>query len=73
MSLRVDEGIIITRLGYRSDRENLSSLLIRKSMFEKVGLFDHVRKSADREFVDRITSLTGKSQPELKSDSRWFD
>ena len=66
MSLRVDEGIIITRLGYRSDRENLSSLLIRKSMFEKVGLFDHVRKSADREFVDRITSLTGKKPTRIK-------
>jgi glycosyltransferase involved in cell wall biosynthesis len=66
MSLRVDEDIIITRLGYRSDRENLSSLLIRKSMFEKVGLFDHVRKSADREFVDRIASLTGKKPTRVK-------
>jgi glycosyltransferase involved in cell wall biosynthesis len=66
MSLRVDENVIITRLGYRSDRENLSSLLVRKTIFTEVGLFDQVRKSADREFVDRIASLTGKKPTRVK-------
>jgi len=66
MSLRVDEDIIITRLGYRSDRENLSSLLIRKSMFEKVGLFDHVRKSADAQERIQYRSAYMLETPETR-------
>ncbi|HSP60701.1 MAG TPA: glycosyltransferase family A protein, partial [Ornithinimicrobium sp.] len=40
--------------GYRPERMNASSLLVRREVFDRVGPFDTLRKGADSEFVERL-------------------
>jgi hypothetical protein len=42
-------------------KDNYSSLLIRRKIFDAIGYWDSVRTSADSEFRDRIKSRFGKS------------
>jgi hypothetical protein len=60
LSLRVDKNLMATQHQREAFSPNLSSLLVRRELFEKVGFFDVVRKGADREFIDRIQFLTGQ-------------
>ncbi|WP_289019064.1 glycosyltransferase family A protein [uncultured Ornithinimicrobium sp.] len=40
--------------GYRPERMNASSLLVRREVFDRVGPFDTLRKGADSEFAERL-------------------
>ena len=42
--------------GYRPERTNASSLLVRREVFDRVGLFDQIRKGADSEFAERLVA-----------------
>jgi glycosyltransferase involved in cell wall biosynthesis len=49
----------LTRGGFVKD--NFSSLLVRREIFDGIGFWDSVRTTADSEFRDRIKSRFGKS------------
>lgn len=45
--------------GYRPERMNASSLLVRREAFEHVGPFDAIRKGADSELYERLVLAGG--------------
>jgi glycosyltransferase involved in cell wall biosynthesis len=59
-SLRVDKDLMVNRHSRNAFSPNLSSLLVRRELFEKVGTFDEVRKGADIELIERIQLITGQ-------------
>lgn len=51
--------------GYRPERINASSLLVRREVLERVGAFDPIRKGADSELTERLR-LVGEITDVLK-------
>ncbi|MFI2490418.1 glycosyltransferase [Promicromonospora kroppenstedtii] len=55
-SIRCTEDLGFQHLGMPTSRKNASSLMFSWSAVERVGGFDPVRKSADTEFLERLTA-----------------
>lgn len=45
--------------GYSAVRDNASSLMVRRDTWDRVGPFAAIRKGADSEYAERITTLAG--------------
>lgn len=45
--------------GYRPERMNASSLLVRRDVFDRAGPFDSIRKGADSELIERLALVGG--------------
>jgi glycosyltransferase involved in cell wall biosynthesis len=45
--------------GYRPERMNASSLLVRRDVLDRVGPFDSIRKGADSELIERLALVGG--------------
>jgi O-antigen biosynthesis protein len=60
LCVRVSEQLVFNQLGYIPTRPNASSLLFRRTvMLDQLGYFDPVRKAADSEYYQRITTVFG--------------
>lgn len=58
-AIRALDDLSLQWLGSESVRRNASSLMVRRSTVEAVGVFDTVRKGADSEFHERIERRLG--------------
>lgn len=58
-AVRAKDDLTHQWLGYRPVRENASSLLVRRAVFDSCGGFIPVRKGADSEFAERVEALAG--------------
>lgn len=45
--------------GYRAVRDNASSLMVRRSVWDRIGPFAAIRKGADSEYAERIQAFAG--------------
>jgi glycosyltransferase involved in cell wall biosynthesis len=60
--IRIDEeGYFRSLRIYPFLRMNLSSLMVKREIFDKIGCFDSVRTGADSEFLHRLKRVYGKS------------
>lgn len=58
--IRVDPCLGLTVLGYPAESANASSLVFRRvPVLERLGGFDHVRRSGDNEFTGRLRAVFG--------------
>jgi O-antigen biosynthesis protein len=64
-SLRLQEDLSLLYRGYPVTRVNASSLMLRRTAQDRIGVFDSVRKSADSEFQRRIEAVFGSSSLEV--------
>lgn len=58
-AVRAKDDLTHQWLGYRSIRDNASSLLFHRSLLEATGGFLPIRKGADSEFIERVTTVMG--------------
>lgn len=60
---RATENLDFTRINNNPSysQPNFSSLMIRREVFDKVGVWDDVNRGADAEFRDRLVTMTGKT------------
>src|SRR5699024_9010428 len=54
----MSEHLVNFRVGQTPSRANVSSLMYRKSVLDLVGGYDHSRKAADSEFMERVGLAT---------------
>ncbi|MGP5208952.1 glycosyltransferase [Corynebacterium casei] len=61
--VRVTPDLTFTRINNNPSvsQPNFSSLMLRKSVVEELGRWDHVNRGADAEFRDRLVAATGKT------------
>lgn len=58
-AVRAKDDLTHQWFGYRPIRPNASSLMVRREVFERIGPFAAIRKGADSEFAERISTLVG--------------
>ncbi|WP_256838897.1 glycosyltransferase family 2 protein [Ornithinimicrobium faecis] len=58
-AVRAKDDLTHQWFGYRSLRDNASSLMLRRSVIEAIGPFAPIRKGADSEYAERVTSRVG--------------
>ena len=59
LAVRAKDDLTHQWFGYRSVRDNASSLMVRASVIDRIGPFAPLRKGADSEYAERVTSLVG--------------
>lgn len=59
LAIRAKDDLTHQWFGYRSVRDNASSVLVRRSVMEEVGSWMPIRKSADSEYAERLARLVG--------------
>lgn len=59
LAVRAKDDLTHQWFGYRSLRDNASSLLLRRSVIDTIGPFAPIRKGADSEYAERVTSHVG--------------
>ncbi|HLS46547.1 MAG TPA: glycosyltransferase family A protein, partial [Ornithinicoccus sp.] len=59
LAVRAKDDLTHQWFGYRALRDNASSLMVRREVFDRIGLFAPIRKGADSEYAERITTLAG--------------
>lgn len=59
LAVRAKDDLTHQWFGYRSLRDNASSLMVRREVMERVGTFLPIRKSADSEYAERLAALVG--------------
>lgn len=59
LAVRARDDLTHQWFGYRSVRDNASSLMLRRSVIDRIGAFAAIRKGADSEYAERVTSLLG--------------
>src|SRR5699024_8347402 len=61
--VRTTEELKLVRINVKPilTQPNFSSLMVRRSVFDEVGLWDEVNKGADSEFRDRLESYFGEA------------
>lgn len=59
-AVRARDDLTHQWFGYRVIRDNASSLMARREVMEQVGPFVEIRKSADSEYAERLTTLVGE-------------
>lgn len=58
-AIRATDDLTHQWVGYSPRRRNASSLMFRRSVVERIGPFDLVRKSGDSEYHERLACLVG--------------
>lgn len=58
-AVRARDDLTHQWFGYRAVRDNASSLMVRREVLERVGPFVSIRKGADSEYAERLTTLAG--------------
>src|SRR5699024_1029015 len=59
LAVRAKDDLTHQWFGYRSVRDNASSLMVRRSVIESLGPFAPIRKGADSEYAERLTTVGG--------------
>ncbi|WP_109472742.1 glycosyltransferase family A protein [Ornithinimicrobium cavernae] len=59
LAVRAKDDLTHQWFGYRSVRDNASSLMVRRSVIDRIGPFGAIRKGADSEYAERVTCLAG--------------
>lgn len=59
LAVRARDDLTHQWFGYRSVRDNASSLMLRRTVIDRIGPFAPIRKGADSEYAERVTSLVG--------------
>lgn len=58
-AVRARDDLTHQWFGYRSVRDNASSLMVRREVLDRIGPFVPIRKGADSEYAERLTTLAG--------------
>lgn len=58
-AIRAKDDLTHQWFGYRSLRDNASSLMVRRGAMERAGTWMPIRKSADSEYAERLAHLLG--------------
>lgn len=58
-AVRAKDDLTHQWFGYEAVRDNASSLMVRRSMMQQAGTFLPLRKAADSEYAERLTTLIG--------------
>jgi hypothetical protein len=59
LAVRAKDDLTHQWFGYRAVRDNASSLMVRRSVLDRIGPFAPIRKGADSEYAERISALAG--------------
>lgn len=59
LAVRAKDDLTHQWFGYPAVRDNASSLMVRRSVMDRVGTFLPIRKSADSEYAERLAHLVG--------------
>ena len=59
---RIDESFLFVRINDNPEfnQRNYSSMMMRRDLISRVGLWDDVNRGGDAEFHDRVQAITGK-------------
>ncbi len=58
-AIRATDDLVLQWVGFLPRRRNASSLMFRRSVVDRIGPFDTVRKGADSEYIERVRHLAG--------------
>nr|WP_281497554.1 glycosyltransferase family A protein [Ornithinimicrobium sp. F0845] len=59
LAVRARDDLTHQWFGYRAVRDNASSLMVRRTVIDRIGPFAPIRKGADSEYAERLTSQAG--------------